>query len=231
MKPANAVRRYGLPAVSVLVGLVMVLSYLSVTGMVAPPTAASEAALASSHVLGAGSPVPAAHPTPSSGAPPSSGRGIFWNNTLIDEAPNANKSCAYNLPFSVPGSYCTNDSGSPAIASSSAGDMITAATSFSNVSSCPGDAGLTYSEIAVSVSTNGGSSFGVPQYLSNPGCADPFEYTSAMWPAITALSNGTFVLAYIEYNASTNSTSVCSFSSAEYYFPALAPCVCTTSVP
>jgi len=224
MKPANAVRRYGLPAVSVLVGLVMVLSYLSVTGMVAPPTAASEAALASSHVLGAGSPVPAAHPTPSSGAPPSSGRGIFWNNTLIDEAPNANKSCAYNLPFSVPGSYCTNDSGSPAIASSSAGDMITAATSFSNVSSCPGDAGLTYSEIAVSVSTNGGSSFGVPQYLSNPGCADPFEYTSAMWPAITALSNGTFVLAFIEYNASTNSTSVCSFSSAEYYFPALAPC-------
>jgi hypothetical protein len=225
MKPTIALRRYGLPAVAILVGLVMVLSYLPVVALVTSPTIASEAALGLSHDLGTGSPAPATHPTPSSGAPPPSGRGIFWNNTLINEAPTTNKSCAYYEPFSGPGSFCTNDSGSPAIASSSAGDMITAATSFSNVSSCPGDANLTYSEIAVSVSTNGGSTFGAPEYLSNPGCANSFEYTSAMWPAITALSNGTFVLAFIEYNASASSAAVCPYSSAEYYFPTLEPCL------
>jgi Divergent InlB B-repeat domain len=220
--------RCGRTALAVAVSLVMVLSYVSLTGLASPASAgASSVGLGASHTAGASSFIGSgAHPTPSSGAP-SSGRGIFWNNTLINTAPLANKSCAYDGGYGVPGSFCTNNSGAPSIASTSSGDMVLAATSFTNVSSCAGDQALTYSEIAVSTSGNGGSTFGTPQYLSNPGCVAPFEYTSAMWPAVTALANGTFVMAFLEYNASASTLSVCPSGEQQAWFPALAPCFLT----
>jgi hypothetical protein len=220
--------RYGLPAVAVAVALVMVLSYVSLVGLEGPAGAlATPNGVTSAHTSGAAASAAApAHPVPGSGAP-SSGRGIFWNNSLVPQAPTANDSCAYDGGYYAPGSFCTNDSGSPSIASTPAGVMVVAETSFTNVASCPGDASLTYSEVGVSVSTNAGSSFGTPQFLTNPGCVDPFEFTSAMWPAVTALANGTFVMAYLEYNATLSTLSVCPSGEQQAFFPALSPCFMT----
>jgi hypothetical protein len=229
--PRTRAMRSVVPTVAVAVGLLMLLSFVATAILASPAAAAlSSRAVGPSTGVPAGSP-PAAteshHPTPPGGAP-SSGRGVFWNNTLLGQAPLSNDSCAYaSWPTAFrPGSFCTNESGSPSIASTSAGVMITAATSFSNVSSCPGVGNLTYSEIAVSVSTNGGSSFAAPHYLSNPGCVNRFDYPSAMWPALTALSDGTFVLAYLEYNAtaSNDSPKLCTTSYGYEFFPALTPC-------
>jgi hypothetical protein len=228
MKLGSGLARYAVPAGAVAVAMVMVLSYVSFVGLGASAPAGSSPSAVLSSPLPAGSSSAHGAPVspPTGGGAPSAGPGIFWNNTLLDEAPSTNDSCAYDGGYLVPGSFCTNDSSSPSIASTSTGDMVTATTSFTNVSSCPGDENLTFSEIAVSVSTNGGSSFAAPEYLSNPGCVDPFEYTSAIWPAVTALSNGTFVLAFLEYNATASGAypTICPDGEAQAFYPALAPC-------
>jgi uncharacterized repeat protein (TIGR02543 family) len=211
--------------VAVTVVLLLVLSFVSASAVApaAPPGASAAPALVPV-VASAATPH---HPAPPGTGAPSSGRGVFWNNSLLAQAPATNDSCAYtSWPSNfAPGTFCTNDTAGPSIASTSAGVMVTAATSFTNVSSCPVDRNLTYSEIAVSISTNGGSSFAAPHYLSNPGCLLPFEFTSAMSPVVTALSDGTFVLAYLEYNASADNRTGCPFSYGMEEFPAPIPCV------
>ncbi len=155
-------------------------------------------------------------PVPSGAHYLSSGPGIFWDTSLINQPPLLNKSCAYL-------SSCINDSGSPAIAVNGAGVMVTAETAFTNASACPGFGSLTYTEVGVSISINGGVNWSAPSFLGDPGCQDAANYTSAMWPALTAISNDTFVLAYIEYNVSSSSTT-CLYQEY-YYYPALSPCI------
>jgi Divergent InlB B-repeat domain len=186
-------------------------------------------ALAPAFALGAaGAPATAAHvtaATPGSGlrpilplnnstALPSSGPGAFWLDSFIDQPLASNDSCVYEA-------VCENDTGQPALAINAAGTLVEADTVLTNATACAVNPGNTYSEVGVSVSTNGGSSWRTPQFFADPGCADADNYTSAMWPALTALSNDTFVLAYTQYNAS--STTVC--NNGEYiWWPSMAPC-------
>jgi len=172
----------------------------------APSTASTETQAV---VQAAASP----HPTPGA-APPSSGRGTFFVNNLIPTGPSGNSSCAYS-------STCLNNTGNPSITSTPSGVMAVAYTAFTNVTACPGEGAFTYTEIGLSISTNAGSTFGAPQYLDNPTCSEPANYTSAIYPALTSLANGTLVLAYLQYNFSYSFT--CNYGQ-EFYFPALAPC-------
>jgi hypothetical protein len=153
---------------------------------------------------------PVAGPSHPAGSPPSSGRGTFWDNQVFPTAPSA--SCAYQLA-------CMNDSGDPSIVSTSAGVLAVAYTAFTNVSACPAAANSTLTQIGFSASTNGGSTWSSPILLGNTNCAVASEFPSAMEPALAVLANGTFVLAYIDYNISTVST-----CSGWDWYPALNPC-------
>lgn len=182
------------------------------------PTAAVTATAATPSVT-ASAAATTAHPVPG-GSAPSSGRGTFFVNNLIPTASWSNDSCAY-IPGGFGTGYCLNNTGNPSITSTPAGVMAVAYTAFTNATSCPGYGSFTFTEVGIAVSTNGGTTFGAPQYLDNPTCSEPGNFTSATSPAITALGNGTLVLAYLQYNF-TNSA-FC-YDSEEYYFPDLAPC-------
>jgi hypothetical protein len=149
----------------------------------------------------------ASHPA---GSPPSSGRGTFWENDVFPTAPSP--TCAYQL-------ICMNDSGDPSIVSTSGGVLAVAYTALTNVSACPAAANYTLTQIGFSVSTNGGSTWSTPTMLGNTNCTVASEFPSAIQPALAVLADGTFVLAYIEYNASSFST-----CSGYIWYPALNPC-------
>jgi Divergent InlB B-repeat domain len=203
------------------VALLLILSAIVAGGLVGAPNAATANAGTSLAAPAAASSVPAGSAAPAHGAPstaPATGRGTFFLDTPIP-TPLANQtSCPYALNQFALG--CMNNTGAPSIVSTSAGVIATAYTAFTNASVCPADGNLTYTEIGVVVSTNGGGTFGAPTYLDNPDCSQAFNYTSAISPSLTALGNGTLVLAYIEYNVS----SVSNFCSGYIWYPALSPC-------
>ncbi|MCI4364976.1 MAG: hypothetical protein L3K10_02795 [Thermoplasmata archaeon] len=151
-------------------------------------------------------------------AAPSSGRGIFFLNSPLPTAPAASWSCAYQ-PYPYTG--CLNNTGAPSIVSTPSGVIATAYTTFTNATACPGYANWTNTEIGISVSTNGGAGWNVPTYIGNPDCSSAHNYTSAISPAITALGNGTLVLAYTEYNDTNGTNGPCIWY---LWFPALLPC-------
>ncbi len=107
--------------------------------------------------------------------------------------------------------------------------IATAYTAFADVNPCAAALNLTATVIGVDVSTTGGSSWIPPVYLDNPVCSEQFNYTSAMMPAIASLANGTFVLAYVEYNlsASASSTTANMTCEGDFWFPAPLPCIFT----
>jgi hypothetical protein len=147
------------------------------------------------------------------GSPPASGRGTFWDNQVFPTAPSP--TCAYQ-------SICMNDSGDPSIVSTSAGVLAVAYTALTNISACPAAANYTLSQVGFSVSTNGGSTWSTPTLLGNTNCTVATEFPSAIEPALAVLPNGTFVLAYIDYNASSSAT-----CSGYIWYPALNPCFLT----
>jgi hypothetical protein len=195
------------PGASAAVAVLVVLSFLATGGAVA--TGLSHANPAPSGAPGSGAPRATAVPAT---AAPASGVGTFWDNELIPTPGPSNESCTYLAT-------CMNDTGSPSIASTSAGVIAVAYTAFTNASACPASANLTYTEIGVSVSRNTGGTWSAPIYLGNPDCSKAFEFTSAISPSIAILGNGTFALVYIVYNASSAAT-----CSGYIYYPALNPC-------
>jgi hypothetical protein len=189
--------------------------------MVLSAAVASALVVSAAPAAGGAPTVPASSPLSTAAAPsvgphaaspppaPSSGRGSFWLNQPVPNQKNG--TCDYY--------YCVNDTGNPSIAANSYGVMLTASTAFTNLSACSASGNLTETEIEISASTTPGGPFGAPTYLNDPGCQDAANYTSAMYPALTTLPNGTFVLAFVEYNMTLGY--VCNDWD---YFPALGPC-------
>ncbi len=149
------------------------------------------------------------HPPPLG---PSSGKGTFFTSTQFPLPTNATP--AYT------GGFGTNDTNSPTIAVSTHGDAVVAYTAFTNESPCANASQFAFTEIGVVASTNNGSSWSSPSYLGNPDCTQVYNYTSAWEPSVAVLANGTFVLAYVEYNYSlTGCTGCLPESIYGYYFP------------
>jgi hypothetical protein len=168
------------------------------------------------------------HHVPPPSPPPASGRGVFFNNTAIPTAPAAYSDCNYQPQYYS--RTCMNNTGEPSLVATSTGALAVAYTALTNETACPGEENYTLSEIGVAVSMDGGATFGSPQYLDNPTCTQPSNFTSAIDPAITALANGTLVLAYLQYNISwvpyVFYPPPC--NGVQYqYFPALGPCAAT----
>ncbi len=223
MTPRSSARRWA-PRVALLgVTALLLLGMTLGTGILASgPTSiaplsspSASAQLPAAPAVAAATPPSLAPHLPSFGPSPSSGRGTFWTTSVI--ASPTTPSCTYFT--------CLNNSGTPAIAASSGGIMLAAETAFTNASACPGYASYGTTEVGIAVSTNAGATWGAPTFVANPGCQDPHNFTSAMWPALTALSNGTFVLAFLEYNITSSFSSTTCLYSEYYYFPALSPCL------
>ncbi|MCI4354182.1 MAG: glycoside hydrolase, partial [Thermoplasmata archaeon] len=100
---------------------------------------------------------------------------------------------------------CWNSTVEPSMNLTSDGYTGLAYTAFTNESPCPAMRSGAVSEIGFAVSTSFGTSWTAPTYLGNPVCAgDPDQnYSSAAEPSLTSLGNGTLVLTYLEFNAST----------------------------
>ncbi|MCI4372619.1 MAG: glycoside hydrolase, partial [Thermoplasmata archaeon] len=159
------------------------------------PSAASTSARAPTH--GApGAPAPGG-----SGAPPvapptlaASGRGTFFTSTSLPLPANASLAYPYGSPI--------NDTTSPSIAVSAHGDAVLAYTAYTNESPCANSTPFAMTEIGLVATTNNGSTWSSPNYLGNPDCSAALNYTSAWQPSVAVLGNGTFAMAYVEYNAS-----------------------------
>ncbi|MCI4372617.1 MAG: hypothetical protein L3K02_03110 [Thermoplasmata archaeon] len=188
-------------------------------GFIAPSAGSPSAPSHSTSLTAPGSAGAQSSIAPPTGNPPAaSGPGVFFVNHAVPAPPTNNSTCNY-LYWSQ---SCLNNTGGPSIVSTPAGVMAAAYTAFTNATVCPADNNLTYSEIGITTSTNGGGNWSAPSYIGNPDCSQAFNYTSAMTPSITALGNGTLVLAYIEYNATTVSSN--NNCQAWDWFPSLGPC-------
>lgn len=169
------------------------------------PTAArspSAAATVAARVSASAAPIlpPAPHPHASA-----SGPGTFFTSVAIPNPSPGNQTC----PISY---FCWNNTDNPSANLTTAGYTGMAYTAYTNASPCPGMRGNSTvpdasTEVGWVVSTDFGNTWSSPVYLGNPSCtgADA-NYSSAMDPSLTSLGNGTFALAYVEYNYTTQST-------------------------
>jgi hypothetical protein len=172
-------------------------------GVVGPSAAIPEAALPSV-------PTSSAAPTTGggSGSPVyvESGAGTFFNNTAPANVTTGHGACLRSTPTAYP--ECWNATLDPTVNVTTTGTTGLAYTVWTNDSPCAAMSTNATTEIEFTSSTNFGTSWGTPQLLGNPICtADSSEdqnYTDAEMPSLTSLSNGTFVLAYIESNISKN---------------------------
>ncbi|MCI4365555.1 MAG: hypothetical protein L3K10_05790 [Thermoplasmata archaeon] len=127
--------------------------------------------------------------------PPSSGRGVFFTSTTVPLPVNATPQGGAFGPR-------VNDTSSPSIAVTPNGVALLAYTAYTNDSPCAQSRPFALTEVGLVISLNNGSSWSTPTYLGNPDCTQAFNYTSAWQPTLAVLANGTFALAYIEFNAS-----------------------------
>ena len=165
------------------------------SGASVPTTTATVAAHAAAKTAAPASPHPAA----------SSGRGTFFENSVVPNPAAGTNFCPYTY-------FCWNDTNEPASNQTTSGYTGVAYTAYTNASACPAMQGNTTvpdanTEIGFVASANFGSSWSAPIYLGNPSCTgDDSHYSSAFQPSLTSLPNGTFVLAYIEYNYTAQTT-------------------------
>ncbi|MCI4346364.1 MAG: glycoside hydrolase, partial [Thermoplasmata archaeon] len=199
----------------------LVLLLLFVAGLaIAPPAAPGHAAPPASGAV----PLHVAAATPTSTAAPLSSPTGFFTSRTLPLPPLANRTCALvGLGTGCPSGYLLNLTNDVAMNYSSKGVLAVAYTAFTNEVPCASAAPYAQSVVSVALSRNNGSTWSSPEYLSNPDCKSAGIYPSAWQPAITSLSNGTLVLAYIEYNSS----SVLPFVSP--YYPPLSRLVFTES--
>lgn len=170
---------------------------LSTHSSVLPGSASSHATAVSSG--GAPPSLPTATSTAPTAPHPaaSSGRGTFFTNSLVPQP--TTPYCPYTY-------FCWNDTNAPSANFTTNGVSGIAYTAYTNQSPCAAMAGNTTvpdaaTEVGFVASSNWGSTWSSPLYLGNPSCTGlDANYSSAMDPSLTSLSNGTFVLAYIEYN-------------------------------
>lgn len=145
----------------------------------------------------------------------SSGRGTFFNNTEVPNPVAGTNYCPYYY-------FCWNNTDEPSANVTTAGYTGVAYTAYTNSAPCPAMDGNTtvpdaVSEIGFVASPDFGGSWSSPLYLGNPVCTgDGANYASAFQPALTSLANGTFAVAYIEYNYSKLSTYAYAAPSNQY---------------
>jgi Divergent InlB B-repeat domain len=161
-----------------------------------------------------------AHSTLASSPPlASSGPGAFFTNLPL---PFANATSLCTAPSSYPVQQCAfeNVSTDPTAVITSSGEIAVAYTAYTNYSACGGNGSL--SEIGFTNSTNNGASWSTPILVGNDQCdpANASAYVNSWEPAITALANGTLVLAFVEW-----SQNPLSYLYGGYYntFPAFSP--------
>ncbi|MCI4323824.1 MAG: hypothetical protein L3K03_07405 [Thermoplasmata archaeon] len=143
--------------------------------------------------------------------PPSSGPGTFWENDMVPPALN-NSVCLGVDTRSVPyQSLCgrTAITNEPSLNLSDNGVLVTAYTAYTNETPCateyPVLLNYTYTQVGIATSTDGGATWSTPQYLGNTVCTnttDANSYLNAWQPTVTSLSNGTLVVAFVEFNLS-----------------------------
>jgi hypothetical protein len=166
----------------------------------------------------------AAQSAPTPAASPLGSSEGFYSSRTLPQAPVANRTCALTgTGTGCPSGYLLNVTNDVAMNYTTTGVLAVAFTSFSNEVPCPAAAPYVQSVVSLLVSSNNGSTWSAPRYLSNPDCASAATFPSAWQPALTSLSNGTLVLAYVEYN----STSILPFFSP--YSPPLTRLVLTES--
>ncbi|MCI4318900.1 MAG: hypothetical protein L3K23_02050 [Thermoplasmata archaeon] len=152
------------------------------------PTGAPTASLAAvPHVLA---------PHGLGGVPPATGRGEFFRTSDEGLVPSTHRTC-----FS---GTCVNVTDDPSLNLTTQGILAVAYTEYTDASPCAAMAASALSEVGVRTSTDGGVTWSNAQVLGNPVCSagGGQNYPSAWEPSLTSLSNGTLVLAYVEYNVS-----------------------------
>lgn len=150
-----------------------------------------------------------AHPT-SAGASTSSvlesGKGIFFNNSAVQNVTTNFGSCSNNPYYGY--DTCWNATLDPTLNVTRDGYTGLAYTVWTNFTPCFSLDRNASTEIQFEVSHDFGSTWTTPIVLGNPTCKTDSEgdqnYSSAEMPALTSLANGTFVLAYIESNVSAS---------------------------
>ncbi|MCI4331884.1 MAG: hypothetical protein L3K19_08605 [Thermoplasmata archaeon] len=182
------------PLVAAAVVGLMLLSSLGVASSLgsrssSPGAPSVLAAVASAHPGAAARPVAPA--LPHSFGPPSNGRGTFFTNTPIP-FPTTNVSNIYGVP--------QNNSDDPSLNLTTQGTLAVAYNAWTNSTACANVSAYAQVEIGFSSSTNGGSTWSTPKYLSNTDCSLANQYANAWQPSLTSLSNGTLVLAFVELN-------------------------------
>ena len=140
-------------------------------------------------------------PGPPGGITPgnnSTGNGTFFTSSALPSAPFASSTCV--------GGFCYNVSNDVATNLTSRGVLVAAYTSLTNNTPCASLVPYAVSSVAFVSSTNGGATWSSPAFLGNPVCSGPsLGYPDAWQPTVTSLSNGTIVLAYVEYNLTAGS--------------------------
>jgi Divergent InlB B-repeat domain len=202
-------------AVSIV--LVLVVSALALAAVPAASSATTNAASRSATPAGAassagrvlaGSTAGAATgvelaPHPAGGGV-ASGRGAFFDNTNLS-LPGTGQSGCWPPITPFPTLACMNQTFDPSINITAGGTIGVAVTAFTNVSACGNVSGVT-STMLVNVgfqsSANGGASWSPLSFLGNENCSAALPLEDAWQPTLTSLANGTFVLAYIEFNLS-----------------------------
>lgn len=174
--------------------------------LAAPPTLATASSAVTPHAPsggGVGGPAPAvAGPvTPAPGPaslPVPSGRGTFFVTTNLPWAPNA--SICTGPPSLSPSCANANVSTDPSVVIEPGGAIIAAYTAYTNYSACGGN--FTVSDVAVSSSSDDGGNWSTPTFLGNTQCdaVNATRFANSWEPALTALSNGTLVLAFTEWS-------------------------------
>ncbi|HEV2230887.1 MAG TPA: sialidase family protein, partial [Thermoplasmata archaeon] len=143
--------------------------------------------------------------TPAAG-PVLSGPGEFFTSSAFPLVPFANRTCVASI---LPGGACpatkhANVTNDLAMNYTSGGTLAVAYTTMTNESPC--DQGIvenySQSNIAFLTSSDNGATWSSVQVLGNADCKSATTYPSSWEPTLTSLSNGTLVLAYVEYNTS-----------------------------
>src|SRR5579859_4488053 len=208
---ASSSREVGLAIFVVALMVVSSLAVLGASGGVVASTLRSPGTVAASGAAAlpsSGAGPAASHSTPAATAHPagahpaaSSGRGTFFQSSVVPNPATGTNTCPYTY-------FCFNQTNEPSANETTSGYTGVAYTAYTNQSICPAMRGNSTvpdasTEVGFEVSSNFGSTWSTPAYIGNPVCTgDGANYSSAFQPSLTSLPNGTFVLAYVEYNYS-----------------------------
>jgi Divergent InlB B-repeat domain len=190
---ANIVAIVAVLTISTLFGGLMVTGHFANAGFV--PTAPQFVPISAPS---------SASPAPIQPAASSLISGGYFNNVAIPLPAAATRPCSNGTTNS---SLCAtgdllNITNDPSMVYTSHSVLAVAYTAVTTQAPCTASRPYATTEVGFSTSTDNGVTWSTPQYLGNSNCtaSEATTYTSAWQPSIAALSNGTIVLAYVEFN-------------------------------